>query len=109
VKTLGPGVLLMIALVAAYPIAAQAPADTFTVYGAGTASCGAWTEHLKDKAQHPLDLQWVFGFVSAAEVFAGINLKVDANGIEPFLTKHCQEHPMDTITTAAATLVGSLR
>jgi hypothetical protein len=109
VKTIGFGVLMAIALGAAYPFAAQAPADTFMVYGAGTAMCSTWTAHLTDKALHPLDVQWVFGFVSAAGVFAGVHLKADANAIEPFVAKYCQEHPTETVTTAAANLVGSLR
>ncbi len=108
-KILGFGVLMAIAFGAAHPIAAQAPADTFMVYGAGTAACSSWTAHLSDRALHPLDVQWVFGFVSAAGVFAGVHLKVDANGIEPFVTKYCQEHPAETVTTAAANLVGTLR
>jgi hypothetical protein len=95
-------------MLAANPIGQQAP-GTFTAYGAGTATCTLWTEHLKDTNVHARDLQWVLGFVSAAGVFAGIQLKVDADGIEPFVTTYCQEHPADTITTAAATLLGKLR
>ena len=105
------GVVVLIALVsgAAYARAAQAPADTFTVYGAGAASCATWTQRLSDKALHPGDLQWVLGFASAAGVFAGVQLKVDANAIDPLITKYCQEHPSETITTAAANMVGSSR
>ena len=100
-------VLLAIASGAAYPFAAQAPADTFTVYGAGATTCSTWTQHLTDKALHPGDLQWVLGFASAAGVFAGAQLKIDANGIDPFITKYCQDHPAETLTTAAAYLVGN--
>jgi hypothetical protein len=109
VKIFGSGVLLLIVLGTAYPFATQAPADVFVVYGAGTASCSSWTARLKDPALHPQDVQWVFGFVSAAGVFAGVQLKADANAIEPFVTKYCQEHPTDTLTTAAANMVGNLR
>jgi hypothetical protein len=109
VKLAGSVVLVAIAFTAADPIAAQAPADTFMVYGAGTAPCSSWNGHLTDKVLHPQDLQWVFGFVSAASVFAGVQLKADANALEPFVTKYCQEHPTNTITTAAANMVGSLR
>ena len=92
------------------PVEAQQPVDdTVMVFGAGTGSCGVWTEHLNDKALHPLDLHWVFGFVSAAGVFEGVHLKIDPNGIEPYMTKYCQEHPTSTIMTAAASLVGNLR
>ena len=101
-------VAVAVALVAARPLAQQ-PADTFMVFGSGTANCSAWNDRLKDTNLHALDLQWVLGFVSAAGVFAGVQLKVDANGIEPFITNYCQEHPTDTITTAAATLVGKMR
>jgi len=110
VKIFGSGVLLLIVLGTAYPFATQAPAaDVFVVYGAGTASCSSWTARLKDPALHPQDVQWVFGFASAAGVFAGVQLKADANAIEPFVTKYCQEHPTDTLTTAAANMVGNLR
>jgi hypothetical protein len=108
-RFLGAGIAFAMVLAAADPFAQQAPADSFMVYGAGTASCRSWTDHLSDRSLHPLDAQWVFGFVSAAGVFAGIQLKADANAIEPFMTKYCQDHPADTITTAAASLVGNLR
>ena len=100
-------ILAGVAAIAADPIARQA--DTFTVFGSGTANCTTWNDRAKDTNLHALDLQWVFGFVSAAGVFGGVQLKVDANGIEPFIATYCQEHPSDTITTAAATLVGKLR
>jgi len=83
--------------------------DTFTAYGAGTAACSAWTDHLGDKAAHAGDLQWVLGFASAAGVFAGVQLKADPNAFEPFMAKYCQDHPTDTITSGAANLVGNLR
>jgi hypothetical protein len=108
-KFLLPGVAFTLALATAAPFAQQAPADTFTIYGAGAAPCSAWTAHLGDRNLHALDAQWVFGFVSAAGVFAGIQLKVDANGIDPLVTKYCQEHPAETLTTAAANLVGTQR
>ena len=107
-KTVCCGLVLAV-LAVVDPFAQQPPADTFIIYGAGTASCGSWTAHLNDKTLHPLDLHWVFGFVSAAGVFAGVQLKGDANTIEPYMTKYCAEHPLETITTAAANLVGNLR
>jgi hypothetical protein len=100
-------VLLAVMFSSAGPIARQA--DSFTVYGAGGGSCASWTERLKDTALHPHDLHWVFGFVSAAGVFAGVQLKVGPEDIEPYMTKYCQENPQATITTAAANLVGNLR
>jgi hypothetical protein len=103
------GVVLVFALGMAYLVAAQAPPDTFVAYGAGTASCSSWTEHRSDKTLHAQDVQWVLGFTSAAGVFAGVQLKADPNAIEPFVTKYCEEHPMNTITTAAANMVGNLR
>jgi hypothetical protein len=105
-KMVTGGVVLGILVASVHLFARQAP-DTFTVYGVGAASCASWTEHLSDKTLHAVDLQWVFGFVSAAGVFGGVQLKVDANGIEPFMAKYCQEHPAETVTTAAATLIGS--
>jgi len=109
VKLAAGVILLATFFAAAYAFAAQAPADTFTVYGAGAAPCSTWTEHVSDKALHAQDVQWVLGFASAAGVFAGVQVKGDPNGIDPFLTKYCQEHPTATITTAAANMVGNLR
>jgi hypothetical protein len=108
VTTIRNGVigLMLIAMGAGFVLA---QGDTFVTYGAGAASCSGWTDHLADKAAHAGDLQWVLGFASAAGVFAGVHLKGDANAIEPYVTKYCQEHPADTITTAAASLVGNLR
>jgi hypothetical protein len=108
VKLVSSSVLIALVLLADAPVARQEP-GTFMTYGAGTATCATWTERLKDINGHARDLQWVFGFVSAAGVFAGVQLKVEADGIEPFMTSYCQDHPGDTITMAAATLVGKLR
>ena len=101
-------VLVVLVFAAAYAFAGQAPADTFTVYGAGAAPCSTWTEHVSDKPLHAQEVQWVLGFASAAGVFAGVQVKGDPNGIDPFVTKYCQEHPTATITTAAANMVGNL-
>jgi hypothetical protein len=108
VKLLSVSVVIALVLLADAPVARQEP-GTFMTYGAGAGTCAAWTERLKDTNGHARDLQWVFGFVSAAGVFAGVQLKVEADGIEPFMTSHCQANPADTITMAAATLVGKLR
>ena len=99
---------LIFALFLAVGVSAR-QTDTFTTYGAGAATCAAWTEHLKNKPLHDADLQWVLGFVSAAGVFAGVQLKVGPNDIDPFITTHCQANPTHTITSAAATLTGKLR
>jgi hypothetical protein len=100
--------VLVFALTLAVGVVAR-QTDTFTTYGAGAASCAAWTEHLKDRPVHEADLQWVLGFVSAAGVFAGVQLKVGPNDIAPFITAHCQANPTHTITSAAATLTGKLQ
>lgn len=99
---------LILALILTVGLAAR-QADTFTTYGAGAARCAAWTEHLKNRPLHDADLQWVLGFVSAAGVFAGVELKVGPDEIDPFITTHCQANPTHTITSAAATLTGKLR
>jgi len=108
VKAFRIGVVGLI-LVAAGVRHSFAQADSFTAYGAGATPCSTWTVHLPDKAVHAGDLQWVFGFATAAGVFAGVQLKADPNAIEPYMTKYCQEHPTDTITTATANMVGNLR
>jgi hypothetical protein len=104
VKRVSSSLLVAIVLVAADPVAQQ-----FTAYGVGAATCASWTERVKDANAHARDLQWVLGFVTAAGVFAGVQLKVEADGIAPLVTSYCQEHPADTITTAAAVLVGKQR
>ena len=86
-----------------------AQGDSFTAYGAGATRCTTWTEHLTDKTAHAGDLQWVFGFATAAGVFAGVHLNPDPNTIEPYMTKYCEEHPSETITSATAYMVGHLR
>ena len=106
-KMVAGGLIFALILLAVGVAARQA--DTFTTYGAGAATCAAWTEHLKNRPLHEADLQWVLGFVSAAGVFAGVELKVGPNEIDPFITTHCQANPTHTITSAAATLTGKLR
>ena len=107
-KFVSSSAVLALVLLAADPSARQTP-GTFLTYGAGIASCTSWTAHLKDPNTHAGDLQWVLGFASAAGVFAGVQLKVDANGIDPFITSYCRDNPAETITTAAATMIGKLQ
>ena len=105
-KVVAGGLILVLILAAGL---AARQTDTFTTYGAGAATCATWTEHLTNRPLHEADLQWVLGFVSAAGVFAGVQLKVGPNEIDPFITTHCQANPAHTITSAAATLTGKLR
>jgi len=108
-KMIGLAGFFIVALGDIAPVAQQPTDDIVMVFGAGTGTCTAWSQHLTDKIQHANDAQWVFGFVSAAGVFEGVHLKVDPNGIEPLITKYCQDHQSETIMTAAANLVGTLR
>jgi hypothetical protein len=89
-------------------------ADTHRMEGNGNASCGNWTEARAPAPgggmtqDHPLQAQWVLGFLTGVGVFGRTfdPLKnVDAQGVVAWMDNYCQANPLDSIGTAAADFV----
>ena len=89
-------------------------ADTHRMEGNGNASCGNWMAARASAPgdglarDHPLQVQWVFGFLTGVGVFGRTfdPLKnVDAQGVLAWMDNYCQANPIDSIATAAADFV----
>lgn len=81
------------------------------VHGAGNHSCGVWIEEKKIGGSFYHGLVWwvqgkITGMSFAFKAFAEhVNIKnTDHEGIEGFITKHCQENPIDKIDAASYAL-----
>lgn len=108
-------------------LAGAADADqTYSIIGAGSASCGAFLAGYDDyrrghdQTQFFAEIQWVEGALSAingieqamlakgasaairkrSDLLAG----VDVDAIETWLATYCQAHPLDNVSTAATAL-----
>jgi hypothetical protein len=105
---------LLCAAISAY---AQAPAQVgappagqveVTVYGAGASSCGKWLAD-RENLIHSVELNWVLGFLTAAQDFLGeMHLPqrhTDAPAITAWVDKYCRENPLKNIADASANLV----
>jgi hypothetical protein len=90
--------------------AVHADGSDFAVFGVGNSSCGQWTSDRSsgNPISATMQLGWVQGFLSGVSFsFASQGKAVrllDKEGVEARMTKHCREHPTDTIVTAAQDL-----
>jgi hypothetical protein len=90
--------------------AAHADASNFAVFGVGNSPCGQWTaDRTKDNPiSATMELGWVQGFLSGVSFSLAAQGKtmplLDKEGVEVRMSKHCKEHPADTIATAAQDL-----
>ena len=88
--------------------------DDYMTLGAGTASCGRWTDVHKsrnDVLAGDFD-QWVLGYVTAFNVWRekGLlgNRNTDNAGILEWVSNYCAGHPLERIDNVALTLVVEL-
>jgi hypothetical protein len=98
--------LLMAATVTTVAVGARQK-GTYTNYGTGVSSCGRWIVETGDV--HFMNVNWVLGFLSGVGYAATRDLReTDSAGIDKWITKYCEEHPLDTVATAAQALVREL-
>lgn len=94
----------------------QAEAGTkqgFTAIGAGTSSCGKWTEDkASDRAIYVEDGTWVLGFVSAFNSLGwkGMNVasETDEDGIIAWIDNYCAANPTKGVVYATTALINFL-
>ena len=93
----------------------------FKSLGAGTSSCGEWTDNRRSydnttnpgMALHMSDRSWVLDFISAYNEigWTGVNVasETDAGGIFGWISNYCAANPTEDISTAVGALVRSLK
>lgn len=91
-------------------------ADEVMVYGAGTDSCGQWTEHRRTTGNIMADveLSWALGFLGGVMDVASVNLKmhfknVDDDAVAGWLDNYCRAHPLEPLFRATEVLTNKLR
>lgn len=79
-----------------------------TIYGAGTNSCGLWTDAREDDTWFTSG-QWILGFISAANQYSKVApAKTDARSLASWVDDYCREHPASDLAGAARELVERL-
>ena len=86
-----------------FGVAANAQKGLYRVYGTGNRSCGSWTK--SEGVFRSVHHEWALGFLSGAG-YAGESLRdTDSDGIQAWLTRYCEEHPVTDIDDAMGVLV----
>lgn len=102
---------LRAAMIAVLLVPTMANAQTITVLGAGTYSCGTW---LKQENYRPMMLNWVLGFAAAMNVEAigktptkdvDVLGGADANAVEAWITKYCTANPLEEMFKTSLALL----
>jgi hypothetical protein len=85
-------------------------------YPPGDASCGTWTSIHRSKTDIEWFLQegWLSGFISGVNKLtdnAGGDILhgSDRRGASEWVSKYCEEHPLDTISKAAWEMLRAAR
>jgi hypothetical protein len=78
------------------------------IYGAGTMSCGDWTEDHKDSLSVKIVAEdsWLEGYITAFGIFLNgqlLNSTTPAGLIE-WVSNYCRSKPLDTVGKAASAL-----
>jgi hypothetical protein len=101
----------MLVVLLAWPVVAMA--NEFHNRGAGTVSCGSWTqEHHRGRGETALlQENWVLGFVTAAEVFSEAKRYKSADNAALFawISNYCSQAPLDDLAKAAISLTLELQ
>lgn len=102
-------------LLAAPSYAKPVKPNGWATLGAGTDTCGKWTEHQpKLDIEAIAELGWLSGFLTGYNAFdhnpsGNITAGIDGDGVSAWLTGYCTTHPLDRLSVAAIELVAVLR
>lgn len=100
--------LLLFIVIGASTVAAQPP---ILVIGSGNLSCGSWLERSTDSDSRLAFTAWIGGFVTSANVFGNLNKAprigdgTDMAGLLAWVSKYCQDHPLDKVVAAVTALI----
>ena len=93
------------------PLGSAAADGTYTILGAGTKSCGAWTDARRASGVEEYTyVAWIQGYITEANGFISGDLTAgtDVEGIKAWVDNYCAAHPLDDLASAASALVGEL-
>ena len=96
-----------LALLVAQP--GHAATATHTTYGAGSETCGDWTQARKASDWTTVNRMssWVAGYLSATGRLVPMR-DTDGGAINSYLDGFCQSHPLEAFEHATVTLVTEL-
>lgn len=106
-----PFKLAALAAAIALGLVPAAMAKNYVVWGVGTKTCGAWTEaKLTNKERAETFQSWVHAFLTgAAYGREGLDIKrgvkFEAEALNAFVDKYCDENPRMTVERAAVALL----
>lgn len=103
------GLAALVVVAASVTVFAQTRVDgDRTTYGAGTNSCGQWSEAREHDAWITSG-QWILGFVSAANQYSKVApTKTDARSLANWVDSYCAAHQTSDLADAARELVEGL-
>jgi hypothetical protein len=78
----------------------------YTVYGAGTESCGKWLAE-KNVLLRNTTVNWLLGYVTAMGTWVPLS-HTDSDAMAAWVDKYCRENPLKGVSEAAAALVFEL-
>lgn len=79
----------------------------YEVFGAGNGSCGEWRAG-RSEPDHIVRLTWAQGFLSGAGWRGGKVRFADPDAVNAWIDDYCAQHPLDTLSRAAANLAVTL-
>ncbi len=82
---------------------------SYTVYGVGSQTCGAWVQDINKRPDNYIFHAWVAGFVSGVGSMGESLKETQAAAMELFVTNYCNAHPLDDVADASAALVMALK
>jgi hypothetical protein len=88
-------------------ISMQVHARDVAVIGAGSVSCGYWTEVRNDINLHHQLRQWVLGFISGANWYTEGRQAIaqDQAAVVAFIDQYCKNNPLHALSYATAAVV----
>ena len=100
----------------AYPAQTLAAPDSkgsFAVLGYGTNSCGTWTSEHQLKNDYAFaQNQWLLGYVTSFNAWSpgtsNASGDTDNAGLLEWVNNYCSQHPLNSISDAAAALMLAL-
>jgi hypothetical protein len=105
-------ILVLVALLAGNVSAEERTGIDHRTWGAGTSSCGEWTQSRKDGDWHNKG-QWLLGYVSADSFYRSLvhwkpAVRPDGRAIAAWVDSYCSENPLHKVKIAVRALIKEL-
>lgn len=100
--------LKLFLLAVSITISAASYADGYTIYGAGSSSCGEWVSERATGSWHSKG-QWMLGVISAVGYYSVSDLKkIDSQAFAVWMDNYCKENPLSQFSEGVYSLVEEL-